>query len=610
LSWGDDDGKPNGYEWGDEDESRWDPFGWLKDQFVKRTTSPSGITSGEVKIVKHAKRAPYCPPCPKDAVLKPGNGALCCNIATTTTRATTLSSTVTSTFTSTLTRTKVSKVTVTATGNSTRLRQRSEVDSEYRDFIAKQTVPNDRTADIAKIDKPQIAIVTFMTQAGKAAYHSLQDYKMVFPMTTYSMKQYADKHGYSLIVHTETALEQADKQAYWLKMDLILEAFSQGYSHVLYTDLDVLFMDHSKKLESFITDKDIVTSNECAPNHVSTKPTPRSGFVLFKNTPNSVKFLQLWKESYTFYEHVENPEQSAFEALLSTAEWTRDSHVHSWAEFHSYDTCAGTGSFSMHFPGREKVARVARAWVRMGEPHLREYAAGLLRKTLTNYYHDALVQDLLTEADMIQARNCLSGTREVGYDVKPYDAAFHAHVKYYLASSHITNIPTDLYLLNANAADWAALNPSLTVHAFTNADADELIRLLLPDALITEETRRDLLRWSVLGHLGGYFADGPALDFSKWNLQADDSLSLQVKQVKPVLFSEAAIAAAAMQPVIVQTLVRVESLEALTQSMAAYICYSSGHMGYTPMDYNKGGHAPGVTVVAQDFVRLPKLSVQ
>jgi hypothetical protein len=618
FDWSDKDGKPDGYEWGHDDDGQWDLFGWLKDKFDKRTQSPAPV----LPKVQKMKRAPYCPPCPVSADLRPGHGGgnLCCLPATSKTVSTTISSTRTTTVTSTITKTRVSKVTVTATGNSTRLRGRDEVDNEYRDFLSKQTVPNDRVDQ--KVPKSaKIGIVSFMTQAGKDAYHSLQDYKTIQPFTFYSMKQYANRHGYKVLFHTETSLTEANKQAYWRKMDLILDAFSQGLDYVLYTDLDVLFTDHSIKLESFmyvfvdeanfesVAGKDIVTSNECGADHVSTKQTPRSGFVLLKNSANSIKFLQLWKESFQFYQEVENPEQSAFEALLSTPEWNSDSHIHEWKKFHSYDTCNGVGSFSMHFPGRDKVTRIARAWLRMGDEHLRDYAVGLVRKSMTNFFHEALAKDVLTEEDMVQARNCLLQTRDVGYDMKPYDAAYHAYVKYYLSSSHITNIPSHLYVFGQSEEqleEWKALNLDLHVHAISVDD--NLIGLLMPNVIVDEE----VVRWVVLGFLGGFYANAQETPKVIPKVHTDDSMVLQVTQVKPVEF-ERVLASAAMQPVLVQTLQRFPSQNALTQSMATYICYSFGHMGYTPMDYSQGGHAPGVSViqaVPQDLAPLPKLALQ
>lgn len=76
--------------------------------------------------------------------------------------------------------------------------------------------------------------------------------------------------------------------------------------------------------------------------------------------------------------------------------------LHEWSAFHSYDFAPyGMHSFSMHFPGKLKVYRVAKTWVYMQtldadafatdgeEAKLTEYAASLLLDYLTNYSEPA-----------------------------------------------------------------------------------------------------------------------------------------------------------------------------------------------------------------------------
>lgn len=42
------------------------------------------------------------------------------------------------------------------------------------------------------------------------------------------------------------------KQAYWAKMDLIRAMLDQGFEWVLYSDIDVLILDHARRLQEFM----------------------------------------------------------------------------------------------------------------------------------------------------------------------------------------------------------------------------------------------------------------------------------------------------------------------------------------------------------------------
>jgi len=94
--------------------------------------------------------------------------------------------------------------------------------------------------------------------------------------------------------------------------------------------------------------------------------------------------------------------QSSLEAIYSAPSWQKDVFLHDWSAFHSYDSAPyRMRSFSMHFPGRLKVYRVAKTWVYLHtlgthasvddseEAELTEYAAGLLRDYLAKYSEPA-----------------------------------------------------------------------------------------------------------------------------------------------------------------------------------------------------------------------------
>lgn len=56
-----------------------------------------------------------------------------------------------------------------------------------------------------------------------------------------------------------------------------------------------------------MVDRTIITVNEFNRGRIS--QTPRSGFILLRNSPRAYEFLDIWEQSYTFYSDIEDPEQ-------------------------------------------------------------------------------------------------------------------------------------------------------------------------------------------------------------------------------------------------------------------------------------------------------------
>lgn len=80
----------------------------------------------------------------------------------------------------------------------------------------------------------KVAIVTFLTEAPEAAYNPLADYETIYPITSASLRRYAERHGYELIIHREPYNER--KQAYWHKMEVIKVALDAGFEWVSVND--------------------------------------------------------------------------------------------------------------------------------------------------------------------------------------------------------------------------------------------------------------------------------------------------------------------------------------------------------------------------------------
>jgi len=78
-----------------------------------------------------------------------------------------------------------------------------------------------------------------------------------------------------------------------------------------------LFQDCERPLQDFMVDRDIITVNEWLRGDVY--QTPRSGFLLLRNTPRSNEFLDVWAKSYDFYTNIENPEQVRCELACPTS---------------------------------------------------------------------------------------------------------------------------------------------------------------------------------------------------------------------------------------------------------------------------------------------------
>jgi hypothetical protein len=309
-------------------------------------------------------------------------------------------------------------------------------------------------------DNSKVAVLTLLVEAPKDAYHSIVDYQTVYPLAAHSIKTYTDKHGYKFHVERQLATNDS-RQAYWSKMAAVRKMLDLQYEWVLYTDVDVLILDHEQTLQEFMVNRDVITVNECSTKGRSnTNHLPRSGFMLFRNTKSTYKFLDEWESSFDYYESIENPEQSSLEVMAVSPAWRDNIHLHEWSSFHSYDTCDyGYNSFSMHFPGHSKVTRMARSWMFFShhndqkhawarDEKLSQYAANILREDFVSYFRSAIAKKFTPPVERrLEVESCLNQAAIAGYDIKQvYDENYHAYVEYYLAISHLTNIPTVIYL--------------------------------------------------------------------------------------------------------------------------------------------------------------------
>lgn len=374
------------------------------------------------------------------------------------------------------------------------------------------------------------------------------------------METYAKKHGYHFYFDRESKV--AMKQAYWHKMQLIRKYFDLGYEWVLYTDIDVLFIDHARKIQNFMVNRDIITASECSrKRNQPDNEAPRSGFILLRNSPTTLDFLKTWEESYRFYHKVGNPEQNSFEDMRKDDSWAQHIHLHDSGAFHSYDTCEyALNSFSIHIPGKWKVSRAAMQWMTLSvlpdekfawarNPNLVDSAAEILRANLTQYL-DNFDGAITKKERAVEVERCLQSTYDAGYKRVglQYSAAFDKYVSQYLISSYVTNIPTVIHFIvkdkesipetiAINIATWKVLNPRHKIIVHDDADIEFLVSKLYPEVYsiwyqLLGVQKADIYRYLVTAALGGIYVDSDTsckLPIDQWGYQYDDSLVLGVE---------------------------------------------------------------------------------
>jgi len=409
----------------------------------------------------------------------------------------------------------------------------------------------------------ELAIVTMVGETEVKAYWQFSDYNVLAQLTLQSMMEYATHWGHPLFfLHGHLMLKS--KQPYWAKIDLVEHYLSLGYRYVLYTDIDVLFLQMDTPLSSFIVPgKEVVSVNECV-NRNENGPTIRSGFMLFHNSPATLEFLSTWRSSFEHYREIENPEQSALEVLSQVDEYSDLVHLHPWQHFHAYDTCHNFQSaFSMHFPGGHKVGRVARtlSWLRRHRPGLALHSdppsQSLTRlfggQSSVNQLADQITKRRLNldnvevqifDAPRARVQSCLATLHASGHTAitaaaaaaaatasdhddssahASYDGEWNKYVLRYDMVSFFLPIPTFIYFtvpdpnnlppsVAANLEQWRAMNPGYDVVVYGDQDIEELARSFLDmeeDAwdTLTPVQKSDIWRYLVVFLFGGWYMD-------------------------------------------------------------------------------------------------------
>lgn len=433
-------------------------------------------------------------------------------------------------------------------------------EAEMVDTLSMVEQPFPQTKEVvssASRTKPTIAIATMLGETYVEAYNQFSVYQKLAGFALQSILEYGSRHGYPVFFLHDFLMDKS-RQAYWSKINVIKYYLSLGYDYVLYTDIDVIVLQPDKSLEDFIVPgRDVIAVNECK-DRTETNDLVRSGFMMFKNTPATMAFLEVWDAMFPAYKDIENPEQTALEFLVKQREFVDIVHLHDWRSFHSYDTCnGGKDSFSMHFPGAYKLERMARmvAWLDISgrqpskvnqtslnglfntDPESRhlttvDTAHGIVRDGLVSLQQVPLEYPLEPMlGHVLQARQALEGEtyRVWGASRRPNvrdSDLILGHLKdtwRYDASSYFWPIPDVIYMsvkshqsvhpdVQARIELWQSLNPEFDIIIHDDEQVNEIVLALLPirkelwDKLEPVQ-RVDIYRYVVVHSFGGWYMD-------------------------------------------------------------------------------------------------------
>ncbi|KAI8895745.1 hypothetical protein BC833DRAFT_567224 [Globomyces pollinis-pini] len=216
-----------------------------------------------------------------------------------------------------------------------------------------------------KIDNSRVAMVTyFAPQANKEIRIHFKDelYSLIIKNCMANIAAYSHTHGIPFFFRNSHLVDTTTKAAYWGKMDVIQHYFKAGYEWVIWTDIDVLFMNSTRSLvDEWIKkakpEHSLAWVLECS-GEVNKYGSVRSGFFAIRNSPDGIAFLDAWKDSHKDFGSNWNPEQEALEKLVEEPRWKNMSYfappdgVHTYPEcYESYDKTA----ISIHLVSSAKV---------------------------------------------------------------------------------------------------------------------------------------------------------------------------------------------------------------------------------------------------------------
>lgn len=206
--------------------------------------------------------------------------------------------------------------------------------------------------------KSKIAITTMYA---RPKHHSDRSFDEFAPFALANMLEYSHYHGYPLFfMHSENILNSTSvSSVYWSKLSILEWYLDKGFDWILWTDIDVFFIDKQQSLSHFT---DQVPSNyhfigvlECGRTLVDyIKTAIRSGFFFLRNSAETRKLLLAWKKLQLKYINSLTPEQHALEDLFVNPTFSSLFYIYPTRHLHAYSECMDKSTFSVHFPNTER----------------------------------------------------------------------------------------------------------------------------------------------------------------------------------------------------------------------------------------------------------------
>lgn len=221
---------------------------------------------------------------------------------------------------------------------------------------------------LSQTKKPtNIAIITFLAPNHGQEHFQSSTYNNITRYSLPNMLSYTHRQGYPLFFYNSNLVNKS-RSTYWSKMPIIRHYLeTDHYEWILFTDVDVLFVNESIPLSLFTdmagSGHHVIGTLECGHEKNMSESKIRSGFFMVRNSDEGKRFLNEWEGMYDDYKEKFNPEQEALETLHGSGEWKEKILILNERDFHTYSSCYKSGDrpFSVHFPGAEK--KKMKEWV-------------------------------------------------------------------------------------------------------------------------------------------------------------------------------------------------------------------------------------------------------
>lgn len=209
-----------------------------------------------------------------------------------------------------------------------------------------------------------VALVTYYAPRSSehhAVHFSGEDYSSLSKLTLTNLAEYCHTHGMPFFFRNRFLVDTGTKDPYWGKMDVVLYYLDMGYEWVIWTDIDVLFMNITRSIvKEWIQPANnyhVALVSECNDDSPKAFSAVRSGFIAFKNTPQAKKFLKHWRDSHNKFKGNWNPDQEALEHIVLESPWKDMVYITNPDGIHTYPKCYekyDNEALSVHFPGFDK----------------------------------------------------------------------------------------------------------------------------------------------------------------------------------------------------------------------------------------------------------------